>query len=243
MRHHPILLARSRYLERGMKMDAQTRVFDTFIFDLDGTLLDTVPDLTLLTNRILREVGYPEHTQEEILSYVGAGVRRLIYLALPPDAGDAKREEAMNLWNRYFMDYYEHTVPYPGIVDLLSDLRERRCRLGVVSNKLQPGVDVIMNRLLPGMVDVMFGESELIPRKPNPKGIEVAMKFLKTAPSDAIYVGDSPGDIVAGKNAGCATAAVLWGYHEKADFVAQDAVPDYYVENPLDLLAFAVDRR
>ena len=217
----------------------EDRKYDTFIFDLDGTLLDTVPDLTLLTNRILREVGAPEHTQEEILSYVGSGVRRLMYRALPSDASEETVEQAMDLWNAHFTEYYEHTVPYPGVVELLTQLRERGIRLGVVSNKLQPGVDVIMNRLLPGMVDVMFGESELIPRKPDPKGIQVAMKFLKTAAPDTIYVGDSPGDVKAGRNAGTGTAAVLWGYHKKEDFAACDAAPDFYVAEPLDLLAFA----
>lgn len=215
------------------------RKFDTFIFDLDGTLLDTVPDLTLLTNRILREVGYPEHTQEEILSYVGSGVRRLMYLALPKDVPESVREEAMSLWNKHFMDYYHHTEPYPEVVSMLTQLRERKCALGVVSNKLQPGVDAIMNKRLPGMVDVMFGESELIPRKPDPKGIEVAMKFLKTAPADTIYIGDSPGDVKAGKNAGTATAVVLWGYHKKQDFIDADAVPDVFVSEPLELLQCA----
>ena len=217
----------------------ESRKFDTFIFDLDGTLLDTVPDLTLLTNRILREVGAPEHTQEEILSYVGAGVRRLLLLALPPDVSEETREEALALWNANFMDYYEHTYPFPGIVDLLKELRERGLGIGVVSNKLQPGVDAIMQRVLPGMVDIMYGESELVPRKPDPHGIQLAMKFLKTAPADTIYVGDSPGDIKAGRNAGTATAAVLWGYHKKEDFAAEDAEPDYYIAEPSELLKLA----
>lgn len=215
------------------------RIFDTFIFDLDGTLLDTVPDLTLLTNRILREVGAPEHTQEEILGFVGSGVRRLIQLALPEDASEVTRDEAMALWDKYFAEYYHHTVPYPGIVELLHDLRKRGCGIGVVSNKLQSGVDAVMNILLPNMVDIMLGESPLVPRKPDPTGIETAMRFLKTAPADAIYVGDSPGDVLAGRNAGCATAAVLWGYHAKEDFAAADAVPDIYVSHPSELLPFA----
>ena len=217
----------------------ESRKFDTFIFDLDGTLLDTVPDLTLLTNRILREVGAPEHTQEEILSYVGAGVRRLLLLALPPDVSEETREEALALWNANFMDYYEHTYPFPGIVDLLKELRERGLGIGVVSNKLQPGVDAIMQRVLPGRADIMYGESELVPRKPDPHGIQLAMKFLKTAPADTIYVGDSPGDIKAGRNAGTATAAVLWGYHKKEDFAAEDAEPDYYITEPAELLKLA----
>lgn len=214
--------------------------FDTFIFDLDGTLLDTVPDLVLLTNRILEEVGCPTHTPEEILSYVGAGVRRLIYLALPGDAPEELQERAMALWNEHFHEYYHHTKPYPGIPELLDELHQRGCGLGVVSNKLQAGVDQIMSICLPGKVDVMYGESALIPRKPDPTGLQQAMRMLKTAPEDTVYVGDSPGDIKAARNAGVFAVAVLWGYHAKKDFAEQGAVPDLYIEHPAQLLELAV---
>lgn len=213
--------------------------FDTFIFDLDGTLLDTVPDLTLLTNRILRDVGAPEHTQEEILSYVGSGVRRLIYLALPPDASDDTRDEAMHLWNEHFHEYYDHTEPFPGVESMLETLEERGCKMAVVSNKLQDGVDLIMEKKLPGRIEVQIGERDGIPRKPDPTGIEVAMEELGSSPADTIYIGDSPGDIKAGKNAGCATAAVLWGYHKKQDFMDEDAIPDYFLEYPGDIVELA----
>lgn len=216
--------------------------FDTFIFDLDGTLLDTVPDLVLLTNRILREVSAPEHTYEEILSYVGAGVRRLMYLALPSDSDEAMVDKAMELWNKWFMDYYHNTVAFPGIPEMLAELRRLGCGIGVVSNKLQPGVDVVIDKVLPNQVDVMFGESDLIPRKPNPKGIETAMEELGASPDSTIYIGDSPGDIKAGRNAGVATCAVLWGYHKREDFVNEDAEPDIYVEHPSQLIGLAAHR-
>lgn len=216
--------------------------FDTFIFDLDGTLLDTVPDLVLLTNRILEEVGCPPRTPEEILSFVGAGVRRLIYLALPEGSSPELQERAMDLWNEHFHDYYHHTKPYPGIPELLTALRERGCGVGVVSNKLQAGVDQIMSICLPGAVDVMYGESPLIPRKPDPTGLQQAMKMLKTAPDDTVYVGDSPGDIRAARNAGVYAVAVLWGYHQKEDFITEDAVPDEFIEQPSQLLDLAVAR-
>lgn len=215
------------------------KTFNTFIFDLDGTLLDTVPDLTLLTNRILKDVGAPEHTQEEILSYVGSGVRRLIYLALPADASEEVREEAMSLWNEHFHEYYNHTDPFPGITDMLSDLLKDGCKLAVVSNKLQEGVDLIMKKKLPGYIDVMFGERDGVPRKPDPTGIKLAMSELGSVPEETIYIGDSPGDIRAGKNAGCSTAAVLWGYHKKQDFFDEDSVPDYFIDDPKELLNLA----
>ncbi len=215
------------------------RTFTTYIFDLDGTLLDTVPDLTLLTNWILSQVGAPEHTQEEILSYVGSGVRRLIYLALPPNTPDAVQDEAMRLWNENFHSYYEHTEPFLGVIATLNKLKERGQKLAVVSNKLQNGVDLIMEKKLPGYFDVMIGEGNGIPRKPDPTGIEFAMRELGSEPKDTIYIGDSPGDIKAGKNAACATAAVLWGYHDKQDFFDEDAIPDYFMESPKEILSFA----
>lgn len=215
------------------------RTFDTFIFDLDGTLLDTVPDLVLLTNRILEQLDCPTRTTEEILSFIGAGVRRLICLALPADASEELQDRAMELWNAHFHEYYHLTKPYPGIPELLAKLRERGCGIGVVSNKLQAGVDQIISMCLPNSVDVMYGESPLIPRKPDPTGLEQAMRMLKTAPADTVYAGDSPGDIKAARNAGVFAVAVLWGYHEKEDFAEQDAVPDLYVSHPEELLALA----
>lgn len=218
-----------------------SRTFDTFIFDLDGTLLDTIPDLVLLTNKILEDVGCPTRTPEEILSFVGAGVRRLIYLALPEGSSPELQERAMDLWNEGFHDYYHNTHPFPGIPEMLDDLRERGCGIGVVSNKLQAGVDLIMAMRLPDKVDVMYGESPLIPRKPDPTGIQQAMKMLKTAPEDTVYIGDSPGDIKAARNAGVFAVAVLWGYHHKHDFAEQDAEPDLYIESPDQLIPLARD--
>lgn len=215
------------------------RTFNTFIFDLDGTLLDTVPDLTLLTNRILKEVGAPEHTQEEILSYVGAGVRRLIYLALPKNSPQDVQDRAMHLWNEHFHEYYKHTEPFPGVEEMISGLLKDGCKLAVVSNKLQEGVDVIMERKLAGYIDVLIGERDGIPRKPDPTGIKLAMSQLGARPEDTIYIGDSPGDIKAGRNAGCATAAVLWGYHKKQDFFDEDAVPDFFLNSPEEVLDLA----
>lgn len=217
--------------------------FNAFIFDLDGTLLDTMPDLVFLTNRILREVGAPEHTQEEILGYIGAGVRRLIYMALPPDASPEQTERAMELWNEHFAEYHEHTVPYEGIVELLAELRHRGCALGVVSNKLQSGVDVVMDAKLPGAVDVMYGESDVTPRKPDPAGILKAMEALGADPASTLYIGDSPSDAVAAHRAGCRAAAVTWGYRPKSDFENSsdpDAHPDIYVDSALDLLEYCV---
>lgn len=214
--------------------------FKHFIFDLDGTLLDTIPDLTLLTNDILKALGCPEHTQEEILSYVGSGVRRLIYLALPPDSDPNLQEEAMDLWNANFHKYYQHTAPFAGIPAMLDVLHSQGITCGVVSNKLQAGVDQILQQCLPNRFQVMFGESPSIPRKPDPTGLNLAMQIMGAAPIDTVYIGDSPGDIVAGHNAHLFSIACLWGYHKREDFDTEGiGCPDLFITKPENLLALA----
>ncbi|WP_165253939.1 HAD family hydrolase [Adlercreutzia sp. ZJ304] len=219
------------------------RKFDTFIFDLDGTLLDTLPDLTLLANRILREVGYPERSESEILSFVGNGVRRLMYQALPEGAPEEITDRAMQIWNDHFQEYFEHTHPYPGIVDVLQQLRARSVRIGVVSNKLQAGVDQIVSIRLPGMIDDMLGESPAVPRKPDPTGINMMVRSLQTTPEHTVYVGDSAGDMRAAHNAGLFAIAVRWGYNNPDNFADQgaQAIPDAIVNSAEELLAYAVD--
>lgn len=218
-----------------------TRKFDTFIFDLDGTLLDTLPDLVLLANRILRDVGYPERSESEILSFVGNGVRRLMYQALPEGAPEDVTDRAMQIWNDHFQEYYEHTFPYPGVMETLHELRLRGVRIGVVSNKLQAGVDQIVSVRLSGMVDDMLGESPAVPRKPDPTGINMMIRALGSVPEKTVYVGDSAGDMRAAHNAGLFAIAVRWGYNDPDGFTADEEIPNAIVGVPEELLAYAYD--
>ena len=213
-------------------------IFDTFVFDLDGTLLDTLDDLTVLTNQVLREMGWPERTKQEILSYVGNGVRALMGLAVPDGTAPEDADRAMERWSSLFPGYpNDLTHPYEGIVELLGALRERGCKVGVVSNKFEAGVHQIVGKCLPGLVDVAHGEAPDIPRKPDPTGILRTIRELGGTPERAVFVGDSPSDIQAGRNAGVATVAVEWGYHPVADFA--EVAPDALVARPADLLASA----
>lgn len=214
--------------------------FTTYIFDLDGTLLDTLPDLTQLANRILCDMGYPKRTEQEILTFVGNGVRRLMYQALPDDAPEDVVERAMQIWNNHFQEYHQLTQPYPGVVELLEELRRRGAGIGVVSNKLQAGVDQIVSMKLPGLVDDMLGESPAVPRKPDPTGIKMMMASLGGTPENTVYVGDSPGDMRAARAAGVFAVACTWGYHDREDFEAPradaDALPDAIVDEPRQIL-------
>ena len=213
------------------------RGFDTFVFDLDGTLLDTVQDLIDLTNRIMRELDAPEHDRDEVLSYIGDGVSSYLSLALPDDASEADLDAAKRMWNEWFLDHYDSADAYDGIPELLQGLRERGCKVAVVSNRDHEGVGLVVSHSPLDGFDLLLGTSETIPRKPDPSGIQHAIDEMGSVPSRTMYVGDTPSDIVAGREAGCATAAVTWGYNSRDALEA--AGPDIVVDDPLQLLAYA----
>lgn len=215
--------------------------FDTFIFDLDGTLLDTLPDLVLLTNAVLRESGFPERTPEEILRFVGNGVKALMYQAIPEDAGEVQVEEAMKRWKAQYPDYgHRLTQPYPGIPETVAELKHRGVKLGVLSNKFDGAVCEVIDAYLPGLFTVTHGECDEIPRKPDPAGLLRTVDELGSTPVRAVYVGDSAGDVRVARNAGTFVIGVSWGYHGRARLT--EAGADVIVDRPEELLAYAPGR-
>lgn len=225
-----------------MKAPALEPPFDTFIFDLDGTLLDTLDDLVVLTNDVLAEFGLPRHTREEINSYVGNGAAALIYQAVPADTPSAVADACLARWKEAYDAYpNDLTKPYPGVVALLAALRERGCKLGILSNKFDRGVTFIVDKCLPGAVDTAHGEGGVrnFPRKPAPEGLLATIEELGSTPARTVYVGDSPGDIHVARNAGCYAVGVAWGYHDPADFAAEGWVPDRLVSEPAQIAALA----
>lgn len=225
-----------------VKAQALEPPFDTFIFDLDGTLLDTLDDLMVLTNDVLAEFDMPTHTREEINSYVGNGAAALIYQAVPADTPSAVADACLARWKEAYDAYpNDLTKPYPGVVALLAALRERGCKLGILSNKFDRGVTFIVDKCLPGAVDTAHGEGGVrnFPRKPAPEGLLATIEELGSTPARTVYVGDSPGDIHVARNAGCYAVGVAWGYHDPADFAAEGWVPDRLVSEPAQIAALA----
>lgn len=225
-----------------MKAQALEPPFDTFIFDLDGTLLDTLDDLMVLTNDVLAEFDMPTHTREEINSYVGNGAAALIYQAVPADTPPAVADACLARWKEAYDAYpNDLTKPYPGVVALLAALRERGCKLGILSNKFDRGVTFIVDKCLPGAVDTAHGEGGVrnFPRKPAPEGLLATIEELGSTPARTVYVGDSPGDIHVARNAGCYAVGVAWGYHDPADFAAEGWAPDRLVNEPAQIAALA----
>lgn len=211
---------------------------DTFVFDLDGTLLDTLPDLVALTNRALRDAGFPERTEREILSYVGNGVRALMYQAVPEGTDSAQAEAAMDRWRELYPEYGTTlTKPYDGMVEVLASLKEQGKKLAVLSNKFDGGVQELMPVFFPDVFDAAHGESASIPRKPDPTGLLLTLKQIDADPETTAYVGDSGGDMKTAHNAGVFAIGVSWGYRPEGELREMGA--DAIVHHPAELLDFA----
>lgn len=195
-----------------------------YIFDLDGTLLDTLPDLVRLTNMVLEERGWPTRSSAEILSYVGDGGRMLLTRAAPSDTASDQIDEAFAVWQELYPTYgHALTKPYEDIPQTLSLLKQKGMRLGVLSNKFDAAAQSVITEHFPGVFDIVRGECEDIPRKPDPRGLEYMMRQLDVLPEQTVYVGDSPSDIATAQAAGVVSVGVAWGYRSAADLEAAGA--------------------
>jgi len=211
--------------------------FTTFIFDLDGTLLDTLPDLVILTNKVLESKGLPLRSEQEILSFVGNGFRALMYQAVPQGTDPQKAEEAVESWREMYPTFGSNlTKPYSEIEHVVNKLYEQNKTLGVLSNKFDAGAKQIVTEYFPGVFSAIYGEGPGIPRKPDPTGLLKIMEELGAKPEETLYVGDSFGDFLTAQRAGIQGLCVSWGYHSKHEL--EKAGVAKIIESPLELLEF-----
>ena len=205
----------------------------TVIFDLDGTLLDTLEDLTDSVNVTLEYMNYPTRTLEEIRSFVGNGMRQLINHAVPSGTSEVKIEEAFDYFCKYYFAHCnEKTKPYSGIPELLNELVRRNYKLAVVSNKRDEAVKELCCRYF-DMIEVVSGDKPGIKRKPAPDGVEYVLKQLDCEKNDAVYVGDSEIDILTARNAGVDCISVTWGFRTERELLDNGAVNLIFEPNEL----------
>ena len=187
------------------------------IFDLDGTLLDTLDDLWESVNFTLEKMGFPQRSREEVRSFVGNGVPKLIERSLPKETSTEDFSKALKLFREYYGEHcMDKTKPYDGIPDVLSSLRNRGFFVGVVSNKIDSAVKSLCHSFFDGLVDVCVGQTEIVPIKPDPASVYAVMRELEC--ERAVYVGDSEVDILTAKNAKIPCISVCWGFKDK-DFL------------------------
>lgn len=213
--------------------------YTTFIFDLDGTLLDTLQDLADSVNYALRTHGMPEHSQDDIRRYVGNGVRLLMERAVPDGAANPQFDAVFASFRQYYMQHsLDTTRPYDGIPELIHELKQRGCRLAVVSNKMMAATQELIAHFFPE-IDVAIGENEAagIRKKPAPDTVLEALRQLGTSPDklgQVVYVGDSDVDIETAKNSGLPCISVLWGFRDRDFLTAHGATA--FVETPHEIL-------
>ena len=208
-----------------------------FIFDMDGTILDTMPDLAIAANEALEQMGFPARTQAELLELMGFGGRYLIEQAVPPSATPEQIRKTFELWRSlYITSDYAHTTPFPGIIDILKELRSRGAKTAVLSNKFHEGVQILAKRHFPCLFDVVRGDAPPTPRKPDPASLLQVLAALDVNPGEAAYIGDTPVDIATARNAKVMAIGVSWGYDKVAPLPQGDL--DAYVHDPVELLTF-----
>ncbi|MBO4819526.1 MAG: HAD-IA family hydrolase [Firmicutes bacterium] len=209
--------------------------YKAYIFDLDGTLLDTLEDLADAVNYAMRKNGFPERSLAEVKSFVGDGMRLLVKRSAPTGAEDDLLEKAFADFREYYsVHYMDKTKPYPGIEAMLRALKAQGKRLCVISNKVDYAVKLLMDQFFSGLFETVLGEREGIRRKPSPDSLLAVMEELELSREECVYIGDSDTDIETARNAGIDSISVSWGFRTK-EFLKRSGA-QRIVDEPKDLL-------
>ena len=195
----------------------------TVIFDLDGTLLNTLTDLSASVNYTLERFGFPLRSEREVRSYLGNGIRALVEKSLPADKKDMT-DECLKV----FKDYYDihkddNTAPYDGIVDMLRSVKAAGLKTAIVSNKYDAAVQYLKDVTFSGLIDFAVGEGNGIAAKPAPDGVWLALKKLNAVKEESVYVGDSEVDLMTAENSGLKCVAVTWGFRDREELILRGA--------------------
>ena len=209
--------------------------YDTVIFDLDGTLLNTIEDLTDSVNFALGLYGFPHKSLEKIRSFVGNGAARLIELSIPDGASNPMYEKCfVDFRNHYSMNMRNKTDAYEGIMELLRQLLEKKYKIAIVSNKFDTAVKELNKIYFEKYIKVAIGESEKVSKKPAPDTVFKALEELGSVTDKSVYVGDSEVDVKTAKNAGVICVGVTWGFRNRK--VLEQNGADYIIDTPQELL-------
>ena len=210
--------------------------FETYIFDLDGTLLSTLNDLAASTNYALRWAGMPERSVEEIRMFVGNGVKLLMERAIPDGINNPKFEETYAKFREHYMEHnLDTTRPYDGIPELLRELKGRGKKLAIVSNKFYAATQELAKHFFPDSIEIAIGERDNIRKKPAPDTVLEALKQLDASKAGAVYIGDSDVDIMTAKNCELPCISVLWGFRDKEFLIKHGG--KIFVDKPSEILS------
>lgn len=213
--------------------------YSTVIFDLDGTLLNTIEDLTNALNHTLQEFDMPTRTLPEVQSFVGNGLRLLLIRAIPQGEDNPQFEEVFAAFKTYYTDHCkEATAPYPGIMELLKTLQEHEIPMAIVSNKNDAAVKRLAADFFEGIISVAIGEKNGVRKKPAPDTVFTALEELGESADSAVYVGDSEVDLQTAANSGMDCISVAWGFKGRAFLEKEEA--SHIVDTPEEILGFLI---
>ena len=211
---------------------------DNFIFDLDGTLLNTINDLAASTNYALRSAGMPEHSVDDVRRFVGNGVKKLMERPIPDGLNNPDFDETYATFRKHYLEHsLDTTKPYDGIPEVLAELKRRGKKLAIVSNKFYAATQELARHFFPDTIEVAIGERENIRKKPAPDTVLEAMRQLGVGKEGTVYIGDSDVDIDTAHNVGVPCISVLWGFRDREFLLAHGATT--LIERPEQLLDFA----
>lgn len=209
--------------------------FTAVIFDMDGTVLNTLEDLTDAVNAMRRHFGLEEHTVEQVRCHVGNGVEVLMEKSLPEGRADARFSEALAFYRRYYENHDRiKTAPYEGILPLMDELRRRGVAMAVVSNKQDAAVKPLSRHFFGDRMTLAMGPVPPLRRKPDPDMVWAAIEQLGKRREECLFVGDSEVDVQTAKNAGVTCVAVTWGFRERS--LLESLEPEHIIGRPEELL-------
>ena len=209
---------------------------DTVVLDMDGTVLNTLQDLTVSVNFVLQKVGFPPRTEEEYRRFFGSGIAYALKCAVPEGTPDSVIDGMIPLFKEHYDRHcLDSTGPYDGVLPLMKRLRDSGYRLAIVSNKIDSAVKELNRRFFSEYVEVAIGEGEGVKRKPAPDTVFRALKELGKTKESAVYVGDSEVDYQTAVNAGIPCVSVLWGFRDR-DFLVRHGATRF-AETPEQVLS------
>ena len=209
--------------------------YKAVIWDLDGTLLDTLEDLKNSVNYGLDGFSMPNITLEMTRRFVGNGVGRLIELAVPKGTDKETEEKVLERFKGHYEEHsLDATKPYDGVVEVLKALKEKGYKLAIVSNKIENAVGELAEKFFTGLIDVAIGETPDVPKKPAPDMIFKALDRLGVEKEEAVFIGDSDVDVATGINSGLDMLTVLWGFRDEEELV--EASAKIFVRKPEEIL-------
>lgn len=210
--------------------------YNTAIFDLDGTLLNTLDDLAASVNHAMRGMGFPEHTLDEVRRFVGNGVRVLIRRSVPKGISDVEYEEAYKLFEEHYAKNCRNkTAPYEGIMQMLNELKRKGCRLAIVSNKIDFAVKKLSEEFFKGIIDVAVGDSPDTKNKPAPDMVYKAVKAMGEN-IKPVYIGDTDVDLETAENACMDCISVSWGFRSRSELEGYGAA--MIADKPSDVVRY-----